>query len=250
MGLLTNPEYVGQIVVHYEITDNGTLSNELLINDSPITVSYDLHSYVYFNHLPTITLKHGYIFAGDPYLTSYNIEDYLLSEQTVSDVEDDVDNAPWWYKDDVPIENPSDDTHKRLVDTLHVVGIYDICFQSGYENEHPAVCESIKQITDIRELFDLKNTDMDSFEHIYSFKVELDCVDQWGKSASMMPFGMTKAERSLQIVNFNNWDDVEEEGTLSAIGTLDESFFAGKRSTQMILEDYVFEACPLKYNLW
>lgn len=50
--------------------------------------------------------------------------------------------------------------------------------------------------------------------------------------------------------NFNDWDNVLEDGCLSAIGTVDESFFAGRRSTQMIMSDYVFEAQPVKTALW
>lgn len=50
--------------------------------------------------------------------------------------------------------------------------------------------------------------------------------------------------------NFNDWDNVIEEGNLSAIGTVDESFFAGRRSTQMIMSDYVFELQPQKISLW
>ena len=50
--------------------------------------------------------------------------------------------------------------------------------------------------------------------------------------------------------NFNDWDNVIEEGNLSAIGTVDESFFAGKRSIQMIMSDYIFETQPQKINLW
>lgn len=50
--------------------------------------------------------------------------------------------------------------------------------------------------------------------------------------------------------NFNDWDNVINEGSLSAIGTLDESFFAGKRSTQMIMSDYIFDVLPQKFSLW
>ena len=50
--------------------------------------------------------------------------------------------------------------------------------------------------------------------------------------------------------NFNNWNEVIEEGSMSAIGTLDESFFAGKRSIQMIISDYIFELQPQKCTLW
>ena len=50
--------------------------------------------------------------------------------------------------------------------------------------------------------------------------------------------------------NFNDWDNVIEDGSMSAIGTLDESFFAGRRSIQMIVSDYVFELQPQKCTLW
>ena len=50
--------------------------------------------------------------------------------------------------------------------------------------------------------------------------------------------------------NFNDWDNVIEGGCMSAIGTLDESFFAGRRSIQMMLSDYIFELQPQKVSLW
>ena len=50
--------------------------------------------------------------------------------------------------------------------------------------------------------------------------------------------------------NFNDWENVIEEGSMSAIGTLDENFFAGKRSIQMIISDYIFELQPQKCTLW
>ena len=50
--------------------------------------------------------------------------------------------------------------------------------------------------------------------------------------------------------NFNKWEDVCEDGVLSAIGSIDESFFAGKRTNQMIISDYVFQSTPQPTNLW
>lgn len=50
--------------------------------------------------------------------------------------------------------------------------------------------------------------------------------------------------------NFNNWDDVEKDGVLSCIGTLEESFFMGKRTNQMLMEDYVFQPAPKIVGLW
>lgn len=50
--------------------------------------------------------------------------------------------------------------------------------------------------------------------------------------------------------NFNNWDDVDEQGILSAYGTIEESFFMGKRSTQMLMEDYLFSKRTKPISLW
>ena len=50
--------------------------------------------------------------------------------------------------------------------------------------------------------------------------------------------------------NFNNWDNVIDDGNLSAVGTLDESFFMGKRTSQMIVKDMFFSADPIKTTLW
>ncbi len=50
--------------------------------------------------------------------------------------------------------------------------------------------------------------------------------------------------------NFNNWEDVCEDGILSAVGGIDESFFAGRRTTQMIMQDYIFQTTPKLNSLW
>jgi len=50
--------------------------------------------------------------------------------------------------------------------------------------------------------------------------------------------------------NFNSWNDVIEDGSMSAVGTLEESFFAGRKSTQVMLEDYNFTATPQQVSLW
>lgn len=40
--------------------------------------------------------------------------------------------------------------------------------------------------------------------------------------------------------NFSDWNSVLPDAKLSAIGTLDENFFAGKHSYQLIMDDFVF----------
>lgn len=50
--------------------------------------------------------------------------------------------------------------------------------------------------------------------------------------------------------NFTKWEDVCDEGQMSVIGTLNESFFAGKHSTQLMIHDYIFQRTPKKVSLW
>jgi hypothetical protein len=52
------------------------------------------------------------------------------------------------------------------------------------------------------------------------------------------------------VWNFNKWDDVCEEGILHAIGGIDESFFMGKRTNQMLMQDFIFQPTPKVTTLW
>lgn len=50
--------------------------------------------------------------------------------------------------------------------------------------------------------------------------------------------------------NFNEWAKVEEGGIFSAIGTLSENSFMGRKSTQMIMDDFYFEPSFKFTTLW
>lgn len=52
------------------------------------------------------------------------------------------------------------------------------------------------------------------------------------------------------VWNFNKWDDVCEEGILHAVGSIDESFFMGKRTNQMLMQDFIFQPTPKVAALW
>ena len=52
------------------------------------------------------------------------------------------------------------------------------------------------------------------------------------------------------IWNFNDWPDVLPDGSLSAIGTLEESFFMGKTTIQMLMEDYSFNKAEKAVSLF
>lgn len=224
-GLITNNSHLGKCEIVYSITDNGTVADGTfdknnVLADSPIKVYYKMHVDIIFNNPPTVKLKPCYVFTYDNGITSSNVEDYLIKSQSIFDIQDDKSNRPWWYAEDVDFNAPADNTHNNLVDTLHIVGIYDIEFQSAYEIEHVNECNDVKAITDIKELFKLKDRGLDIFNYITSFKVEVDGVDQWGKMASdgydvngnkkvPKPMGMSREERSFEVIMFNNSNDFD-----------------------------------------
>lgn len=225
-GLLTDANHIGKIVIHYAISDNGTFdfyNREYVTdengyrNDSNITVYFDLVTSIAFDNPPELDLDSVYMFAKDPSITSSNVERYLLSKHIVSDVEDDFDNMPWWYKGN--INGTSNITSSRfdivyntrdnLVKSMKTTGVSDIRFQPGYEAQHEEACQSVKSITDLKELFKLKDNGNDIFNYITSFDVTVDCHDQWGKYASSLPCGATSAERTFTVIIFNNYDDYD-----------------------------------------
>ena len=58
------------------------------------------------------------------------------------------------------------------------------------------------------------------------------------------------SDMKFLIWNFTKWDDVCDDGVLHAIGSIDESFFMGKRTNQMLMQDYIFQAAPKVTALW
>lgn len=194
-GLLTETKNIGDIIIHYSITDNGIMNDGKLITDSEITVDFTLDCKIRFNEIPKLYLTSGYIFADDDKINSDTIESIIINRQIAQDAEDLTDNKPWWDKDV---------TTKNLKDSVYIVGVYDIMMQSAYEYEYPDKAAAIKQITDVKELFKLKETDKEAFNAITNFKVEMDCHDQWSKNASDL---QSRLSRSVDIINVNNHSD-------------------------------------------
>lgn len=50
--------------------------------------------------------------------------------------------------------------------------------------------------------------------------------------------------------NFDNWDTIKENSKFSAIGTLSQSFFRGRSSIDMIMEDFIFDQSFEECVLW
>ena len=210
-GLQTDTPFVGKIVIHYAIVDNGTFDfyNDKYVTtangyrvDSHIVVEFDLETEIKFDNRPKYETHSLVIYSNDPDWNADNVVEKVLEKQVLTDVEDNKDNHPWWYKN---VTTPA------LIDTKVILGIENITFQYDYEHEHPDVCERIKQITDIEELFRLKEssneTDVQAFEHITNFDVIVDAHDQWNKYSSDTRCGQNKTERTFKVILFNNEDD-------------------------------------------
>lgn len=50
--------------------------------------------------------------------------------------------------------------------------------------------------------------------------------------------------------NFTDWDKIPEHGKVSFIGTLEESAYGGRKSVNMMIEDFTAEKVPEKNSLW
>ena len=241
-----NGTYDGDTLIIQSNRDSK--GNHYRVN-SPITVTYVLRTTIAFNQLPRFVrsdmdaytglpkpgLVSTYMYSGDESITMDNVTEFLMKKQDAADACDDRDEQPWWYKSE---------TSPALDDSIKIIEVYDINFSSGFSVEHPDKVAAVKEIKDIRTLFALKETDYDTFKHITDFKAEWDCVDQWGKTASgyLMPgfnyadnpydgienvvgwtfgedrdelpaeqtkYGLSKEERSITVLMFNNQDDYD-----------------------------------------
>lgn len=210
-GLQTDTPFVGKIVIHYAIVDNGTFDfyNDKYVStangytiDSNIVVQFDLETEIKFDNRPKFETHSLLIYSNDPDWNSSNVKEKVLAKQILTDVEDNMNNHPWWYKD---VTTPA------LIDTKEILTIENIRFQEYYEHEHEDICNRIKQITDIEELFKLKENgseeDFEAFTHIVDFDVVIDAHDQWNKYASDERCGLNKTERTFKVIMFNNFDD-------------------------------------------
>lgn len=50
--------------------------------------------------------------------------------------------------------------------------------------------------------------------------------------------------------NFTDWENIAENGVMSAVGVVSLSFFAGRKTVQMLMQDYNFQEEPTYTSLW
>ena len=210
-GLQTDTPFVGKIVIHYAIVDNGTFDfyNDKYVStangytiDSNIVVQFDLETEIKFDTRPKYETHSLVIYSSDPDWNADNVKEKVLAKQILTDVEDNMNNHPWWYKD---VTTPA------LIQTKEIINIENIMFQDYFEHEHEAVCDRIKRIDDIEALFRLKESsdeeEVEAFKHIVNFDVIVDAHDQWNKYVSDSRCGQNKTERTFKVIMFNNFDD-------------------------------------------
>lgn len=172
----TSTSNIGDFYVTYTVTDNGIKLGDTILDDSQGTVTYTKKCSIIYNDLPSMKLdSFVYTYSGDDSLTKDNINSFIKSFAKVSDKQDSTDNNPWWSKSE---------TDSALQSNIIVRGIYDIVVDSGYERGHENTTRQIKSITSLYDLYKLKESNVEAFNAIRSFNVELDSKDQWGKYVS------------------------------------------------------------------
>ncbi len=197
----TSLSKVGKVIIHYEISDHGIKSNGALLSNSPITVGFDLKTEIKYNVPPTLELRSTYIFSEDSNNTSAAITNFLRAKQITDDTEDcHISNGAWW---DIAV------TSENLKNSLYITKVSDITFNHSYYIEHEADCEEVMAITNLDDLYRLRNESPELFSHITNYKVTFDCEDQWGKQASDARLGQDDVSRTIEVVMFNNKDDAD-----------------------------------------
>ena len=176
----------GEFDVTYEVTDNGILFNDLIIANSPITLTYSRGCKIQYNKLPQIAISNLVDFTDTSY-TDYNeFANMILDSQIVVDGEDNVSNQPWW---------PKKKTTPRLVNSLEIVNVKNICMDEvllekyGLTPTDSAVVNA-QNVGTLKELYNnyktapKGTTNWKVWQCISNFGVVVDAHDQWGKYAS------------------------------------------------------------------
>lgn len=203
----------GEFDVTYEVTDNGILFNGLIIDNSPITLTYSRGCKIQYNKLPQIAISNLVDFTDTSY-TDYNeFANMILDSQIVVDGEDNVSNQPWWSKKK---------TTPRLVNSLEIVNVKNICMDEvllekyGLTPTDSAVVNA-QNVGTLKELYNnyktapKGTTNWKVWQCISNFGVVVDAHDQWGKYASgrVVPNWHKKSDGGDEEPKVANPDDGE-----------------------------------------
>lgn len=200
-GLDTSKENIGTFTITYKITDDGITQMANL--HTPVTLSIRKKGKILFNNIPSVSCITRFMLVNDENLTKNNVEDYLKQGHTVTDVEDDMNILPYWISGDYSslndnekafydkynqIQNIVDENcqtktnvKKDMEDTLSIISISDIHFNSQYDLENPDIVTEWKKINSLEELFTYRESHMEEFKNITSFKIHIQVHDQFGK---------------------------------------------------------------------
>jgi uncharacterized repeat protein (TIGR02543 family) len=169
----TGTAQIGTFVVRFLVEDDGILNGDTIEGSVSQTI-FDIPCYLVRNSAPSVKLSSAYVYADGDELTADAIRTELLDYvDEILDVEDTVDNLPWWTAAATNLQ-----AHKLIR------GITGIALDAAYVKDHPSATDLVDVITTPEGLMALKASDPDVYAAITYFYVEFDAYDQFGKYSS------------------------------------------------------------------
>lgn len=228
---------IGNFIITYEVTDDGIVQYPGLHDNVTLTITKK--GYILYNNNPSIVPISRFIIASDENINADNIENYLIKGHIIKDIEDDMNVVPWWisntYNELNETEKKDYDTYnnlkntkenntftienskQKLMDTIFITNISDLTFNPEYDLKNPDVTKEWKKFSDIKELFEYRETHKEEFENVLSFKIHIKVIDQFGKTNDSIN---TTAE--IFVINDETDIDMLESNVRSSIRYINE----------------------------
>lgn len=232
-GLDTRTENIGYFTVYYEVTDNGIWNGaEQILEDngyeidSPITIEYSRKCQILYNNPPKMQIdKSVFVFTDNNYTSGTEAKTALLNYIHESDIQDNVNNAPWWSKTTAS---------EALNASRDILAIKDVSVNDGWAIDNKDKANAIAKITSLDDLYNQNDIVVDGItitkddkKNVTGFKLILDAVDQFGKHSA----NLVEASASNKGVHVSNPDGILPDGTLPETDYQDEP----DRTLQIVL---------------
>lgn len=249
------------------------------IPNTEIALEYTRTYVINFNYNPTLSLQNMIYYSDDiNFDADTDLAEFVISRQALYDPEDLQSNMPWWSNEEdlqnVLLHKENEDSKSRLQNTIEIVAIRNITFDTDYENKHKDEVENFKEKYEqnienmsseelsslLNEIYQLKYSDAEQelFSNIRSIGLTFDGHDQFGKYASNKLTSEAKAlgvytdHRPLgYIKEFNGGYDIPySEEYDSLIYQNDSDDIPGERTVNLIFVNYSKDQALIKTRVF
>lgn len=216
----TSTDKIGKIKVTYSISDTGISigkdNNQVIIEDSKVTVVKDFTYEIYHNDMPKLELGSiVYTYTGDNNLNYSTIDDFIKSYVFVRD-EYSYDNEPLWDKET---------GQEILQNSIEILNVSNINVNPSYIVEHPDEVNSITSCSSLEDIYKLKLTNFDAFNAILNYSVSFNVKDPLGKYASGILSDEAKAN-NVELCERDYGQSIDDRTIL--VVQIDDSVYNGR----------------------